>query len=145
MNRVGFLRPDNTFLSNALRHPTTSFLLCKDLQPLISDKTNLAFVKYNDITPIIGEDPYAQTEDDLVATYNSSKHTPQMIFLGLDESVKDAFVYKDLYKGAPFFALDVTPRGSVTDACNKLLSSLESKGLSFAQGRAMDLQASHGM
>lgn len=111
---------------------------------MISEKSKLAFVKYNDVTPITGENPYAEKEEDRIATYNSSKHIPQMIFLGIDESVKDGVSHKGIYSGAPYFALDVTPRGSVTEACNKLLSSLESRGLTFAQGRAMDLVAPDG-
>jgi len=144
LNRMGFLRADHTFLSNAVRHPTTSFLLCKDLQPLVHDKTKLAFVKFEDVKPIIGEDPYAVKEDEFVKQYNSTKHIPQMIFLGVDEKVKDSLVYKDMYKGAPYFAVDVTPRANVKDACDSLISKLESKGLTFAQGRAMDLTASDG-
>lgn len=149
LNRVGFLRGDNVFLSRALKHPTASFLLCKDLQPLIQDsnKTKLAFVKYDDVKPVIGEDPYTQAEDDLIATYNSSKHVPQMIFLGIDEKVKDGLKYdskKNTYTGAPYFAVDVTPRESVADACNSLISSIGSKGYSFAQGRVMDIDAPDG-
>ncbi|KAK4996030.1 hypothetical protein LTR28_000322 [Elasticomyces elasticus] len=144
LNRVGFLRGDHTFLSNALKHPTTSFLLCKDLQPLIKEKSSLAFVKYDDVQPLIGEDPYSKTEDEMINDYNSTTIIPQMIFLGLDQRVKDALVYKDVYKGAPFFAVDITPRGSIADACNKLLSDLDSRGLTFAQGRSMDLDAPDG-
>ncbi|KAK4983240.1 NADH pyrophosphatase [Elasticomyces elasticus] len=144
LNRVGFLRGDHTFLSNALKHPTTSFLLCKDLQPLIKEKRSLAFVKYDDVQPLIGEDPYSKTEDEMINDYNSTTIIPQMIFLGLDQRVKDALVYKDVYKGAPFFAVDITPRGSIADACNKLLSDLDSRGLTFAQGRSMDLDAPDG-
>ena len=142
LNRVGFLRGDHTFLSSALVHPTTKFLLCNNLQPLIKEKSHLEYVKYKDVEPLIGN-PYEQNEEDVISTYNSSKHTPQMIFLGLDERVQDALMYKD-HKGAPYFALDVTPKGSVTDECNHLISSLESKGFSFVQGRAMDLAASDG-
>ncbi|KAJ9629753.1 NADH pyrophosphatase [Taxawa tesnikishii (nom. ined.)] len=141
LNRVGFLRGDSTFLSAAVRHPSTSFLLCKDLQPLIKEKTNLAWVKHQDVKPVIGEDPYHQTEDELISQYNSTKYTPQMIFLGLDDR-EEGLTYKDLYKGAPRFAVDVTPKKSLSDACNELISSLDSRGLTFAQGRAMDLEAS---
>jgi len=142
LNRMGFLRNDSAFLSAAVRHPSTSFLLCKDLQPLISDKTKLAYVKHDEIKTVIGEDPYSLSEEEVISTFNSTKHTPQMIFLGLDEKIPDSLVYKDRYKGAPYFAVDITPRASVTEACNALISSLESKGLSFAQGRAMDFNAS---
>ena len=141
---MGFLRGDHTFLANALNHPSTKFLLCNNLQPLIKDKTHLEYVKYKDVEPIIG-DPYNKNEEEVINTYNSKEHIPQMIFLGLDEKVQDTLVYKDLYKGQPYFAIDVTPRASVTDACNSLISSLESQGLTFVQGRAMDFVASDGM
>ncbi|KAK5004867.1 NADH pyrophosphatase, partial [Cryomyces antarcticus] len=143
LNRVGFLRTDNVFLSAALKHPSTSFLLCNDLQPLVKKKASLAYISYKDVEPLIG-DPYSKNEDELVAEFNSTTAIPQMIFLGLDERVKDALVYKDHYKGAPFFALDVTPKGSLKEAAEKLISNLESRGLSWAHGRAMDYPASEG-
>ncbi|KAI7246382.1 hypothetical protein KC352_g14178, partial [Hortaea werneckii] len=31
LNRVGFLRGDHQFLTQALKHPSTSFLLCNEL------------------------------------------------------------------------------------------------------------------
>lgn len=143
LNRVGFLRNDHTFLSSALRHPSTSFLLCNNLQPLISERSKLAYVKHDDVKSIIGEDPYNQPEDQLIEQYNSTKFIPQMIFLGLDERVRGQLTYKG-HSGAPYFAVDVTPQKSLTDACNTLISKLESQGLTFAQGRAMDLVASDG-
>jgi len=42
LNRVGFLRPDHQFLSSALHHPSTTFLLFKDLEPLTKSGTELA-------------------------------------------------------------------------------------------------------
>lgn len=114
---------------------------------MIKEKANLAYVKYADVQPIIGDDPYSTPEDKLVETYNSKKHVPQMIFLGIDERNKEGLSHTNkgnVYSGAPFFAVDVTPRGTVSEACDKLISSLESKGLTFAKGRAMDLEASDG-
>ena len=86
MNRFGFLRSDNVFLSGALKHPSTKFLACNNLQPLTKDKANLAYIQYKDVQPIIGEDPYAIPEAKMIETYNSKTFIPQMIFLGLDES-----------------------------------------------------------
>lgn len=147
LNRFGFLRGDNVFLSSALRHPSTSILPLKDLAPLIKEKTHLEYVKYQDVESLIG-DAYKQSESDMIEQYNSTKHTPQMIFLGLDESVKGGFEWESKgapVTGAPYFALDVTPNGSVKEECEKLLKGLEDKGLSFAPGRAMDLVAGDGM
>lgn len=83
----------------------------------------------------------------MIEQYNSKKHVPQMIFLGLDERVKGGFSYEkkgNVYHGAPHFALDVTPRDNVRDACEKLLADVQTKGLTFAGGRAMDLDAPDG-
>lgn len=70
-----------------------------------------------------------------------------MIFLGLDEKKKTGFEYTHkgtTIGGAPYFALDITPRGSVSDVCEKLIEGLKSKGLSFTPGRGMDLVATDG-
>ena len=70
-----------------------------------------------------------------------------MVFLGLDERVKDAFKYEHKgapVQGAPYFALDVTPRGSVKENCEKLLAEMEKKGLVFTPGRGMELVAGDG-
>ncbi|PNS21192.1 hypothetical protein CAC42_3530 [Sphaceloma murrayae] len=142
LNRVGFLRGDAAFLNLALRHPSTSFLLCNELAPLTRDKTRLAFVKYEDVEPVIGN-PYDMDEEEMVRLYDSGKHVPQMIFLGLDEA-REGVEYtpkKGTYKGAPYFAVDVTPRKSVKEACEKLIKEVEGRGLKWAQGRAMDLVA----
>ncbi|KAK4541075.1 hypothetical protein LTR36_008300 [Oleoguttula mirabilis] len=146
LNRVGFLRHDHTFLSQALRHPSTQFLLCKDLQPLLhaTQPGRLGFVKHAVVEPVMGEDPYASTEADIMAVWNSTTYTPQMIFLGIDEKAAEGLRYKNkknTYSGAPYFAVDVTPRASVKAACEKLIEGLEAKGLGFATGRVMDIEA----
>lgn len=116
---------------------------------MIKDKTQLAYVQYKDVRPIIGEDPYAIPEDKMIETFDSKKFIPQMIFLGLDERVKEnAFEYQAknaMHKGAPYFAIDVSPKEPLEEQCNALIKSCEDKGLTFAQGRAMDLVASDGM
>jgi NAD+ diphosphatase len=70
-----------------------------------------------------------------------------MIFLGIDESNKGGLEYqsKNKYLGAPYFAVDVTPKERVKEECEKLIKSLEEKGMAFAQGRVMDIDARHGM
>lgn len=149
LNRLGFLRADHVFLGRALKHPSTSFMLCKDLQPLVqsSDNKKLKYVKFEDVKPIIGEDPYARNEKEMLAQYNSEEVVPQMIFLGIDESVKEGLDYqgKNRYVGAPFFAVDVTPRGSVKEACEELVKRVETGGAEFGKGRLMELEASDGM
>jgi NAD+ diphosphatase len=149
LNRLGFLRADHVFLGRALKHPSTSFMLCKDLQPLVqsSDNKKLKYVKFEDVKAVIGEDPYARNEKEMLAQYNSEEVVPQMIFLGIDESVKEGLDYqgKNRYVGAPFFAVDVTPRGSVKEACEELVKRVETGGAEFGKGRLMELEASDGM
>lgn len=134
LNRVGFLRPDNTFLSQALRHPSTTVLLFNKLEPLLKSPSELATVRFEDVKPIIGDDPFGRPEEDTIAQYNSSLYLPQIIFLGLDERT-EGFVYKEHYKGQPWFAVDVTPKESVAEAAEKLIEKVKSEGLDFSKGR----------
>ena len=95
--------------------------------------------------PIIGDDPFEKSEADVIKDYNSETYIPQLVFLGLDER-KEGFVYKDHYKGQPYFALDVTPKKSVTEAAEKLIKDVEGKGLSFSKGRMhLSLVAQEGI
>lgn len=134
LNRVSFLRPDHAFLSSALKHPSTTFLLFNQLEPLVKSPTELARRTFDDVKSVIGENPFERTEEDTIAQYNSSLYLPQIIFLGLDEK-KEGFVYKEHYKGQPWFAVDVTPKESVTDAAEKLIEKLKGEGLDFSKGR----------
>lgn len=143
LNRLGFLRGDSAFLSRAVKHPSTSFMLCNELQPLVKEQKTLAWASFDDVRPLIGDTPYATGEQELIAAYDSSKNVPQIIFLGIDEKRSDGFEYtgKNKYKGAPYFALDVTPRGGAADAAKILIGKMEEKGLAFAKGRVMHLTA----
>lgn len=89
--------------------------------------------------PLIGDDPYKKPEEEQLKEYNSSIYIPQLIFLGLgghrSHSDPEGLVYKEIYKGAPYFALDVTPQKELASAAEKLIAAFESRGLKFAQGR----------
>lgn len=131
---MSFLREDNKFLSAALKHPTTSFLLLNSLSPLAHDPSKLCYVPYKEVQTLIGDDPYAQSGADLIASYNSTVTIPQLLFLGLDERDKAGFEWT-IYKGTPFFALDVTPTGSIAETAKSLVREKESQGLKFLEGR----------
>ncbi|KAI4127692.1 MAG: hypothetical protein LQ347_004494, partial [Umbilicaria vellea] len=135
LNRVSFLRTDHPFLSSALKHPSTGFLLFNNLSPLMKDPTKLAPVSYTDVQPLIGSDPYSKPEADIISAYNSTQTTAQLLFLGLDERAQNGFTWKDLYAGTPLFALDVTPKGSHAAAAHTLISTVTERGLTFIEGR----------
>ena len=67
LNRVSFLRADHTFLSSALRHPSATFLLFRNTEPLISSPTSLARVSFADVEPVIGKGIFNTTEEDVIA------------------------------------------------------------------------------
>ncbi|KAF1848059.1 uncharacterized protein K460DRAFT_67528 [Cucurbitaria berberidis CBS 394.84] len=134
LNRVSFLRADHAFLSAALHHPSTTFLLFNKLEPLLKSPTELAQKKFEDVKSIIGNNPFERSETDTIAQYNSSLYLPQIIFLGLHEK-KEGLVYKEHYKGQPWFAVDVTPKESVKEEAEKLVERLLGEGLDFSKGR----------
>lgn len=107
--------------------------------------TELARCSFADVEPIIGENPFDKSEDDLIAQYNSSLYIPQVIFLGLEER-KEGFVYKDHYKGQPWFAVDVTPQESVKEKAEELIQKMKEQGLDFSKGRMhLNLPPEEGM
>ncbi|RMY50982.1 hypothetical protein D0865_06590 [Hortaea werneckii] len=148
LNRVGFLRGDHQFLTQALKHPSTSFLLCNELQPLVNSSQasdRLAWLKFADIKRVVGENPYKSSEEEMLNMYDSRSYVPQLIFLGIDEKRKeDGLRYqgKNVYTGAPHFAVDVTPKASVKEECEKLIKDVQGRELDFAKGRVMGLIAS---
>lgn len=138
------MRPDHAFLSSALKHPSTTFLVFNATEPLLKSPHELAQLTFSDVKGVLGEDPFERTEADVIAQYNSSLYLPQIIFLGLDER-KEGFVYKEHYKGQPWFAVDVTPKESVKDAAEKLVEKVKGEGLDFSKGRMhMSLPAEEG-
>jgi NAD+ diphosphatase len=145
LNRVSFLRHDHSFISKALVHPSTSFLLFNDLAPLAKDPTKLAYATHQDIKPLIGENPFEKTEEELIKEYNSAITLPLVLFLGLDERKKEGFEH-GIYSGAPYFAVDVTPRGTIVEKATGVVEAMKAKGLQFVEGRMhMTLNAPEGI
>ncbi|KAL9041061.1 MAG: hypothetical protein Q9214_004243 [Letrouitia sp. 1 TL-2023] len=134
LNRVSFMRTDHSFLLAALGHPTSSFLLFNNLNPLAKDPTKLHYVSFADVHPLIGDDPYLKSEEQLIAEYNSTVTIPQLLFLGLDERNKKGLEY-NAYIGAPYFALDVTPKGTIVSQAESVIRKMEALGFQFIQGR----------
>ncbi len=134
LNRLSFLRTDHTFISKAFVHPSTSFLVFNDLAPLTKDPTQLAYVSHKDVKPLIGENPFAKTDEQHIKEYNSSITVPLVLFLGLDENKPDGFEY-GAYKGKPYFAVDVTPKGTIEKEARGVIEAVKALGLEFTPGR----------
>jgi NAD+ diphosphatase len=153
LNRLSFLRTDHDFLRAAFSHPSTGFLLMNNLNPLSKDDSHLAFVSHAEVEPLTGTDPFAKTEDELIKEFDSSKTQPLILFLGVDDKTllpsngteNGTFKFKE-YTGSPYFAVDVTPRGTLTDVANGIIDGLKAKGLVFQDHspRRMNLVSPEG-
>lgn len=77
----------------------------------------------------------------MIAEYDSRVRKPQVVFLGLDESSKDGYAFRN-FKGAPHFAVDITPREGFEDKANELIKIFTDQGLKFVEGmRAMSFHS----
>jgi NAD+ diphosphatase len=145
LNRVSFLRADHGFITKALVHPSTSFLLLNDLAPLAKDPSQLAYATYDEVKPLIGENPFEKTEEEMIKEYNSAITLPLVLFLGLDERKHDGFEH-GIYKGKPYFAVDITAKGTIEKEAKEISEAMKSKGLQFVEGRMhMTLNAPEGI
>ncbi|KAJ5134492.1 hypothetical protein N7448_000488 [Penicillium atrosanguineum] len=136
INRLSFLRTEHPFLSAALKHPSTQFVLLNNLAPLIRSPSEPYYAKFEELRKLIPQDFFDHAEEDMIKSYDSRKTNPALIFLGMDESRKEGMTYK-IYSGVPFFALDVTPKGSEAQQSESkdVIRAMEEKGLSFFQTR----------
>ncbi|RKF54665.1 putative NADH pyrophosphatase [Erysiphe neolycopersici] len=134
LNRLSFLRSKTSFLGAALKHPSTSILLLNDLAPLAQDPTKLAYATHDQVKSLIGDNPFDKNEEDLIKNYNSSITSPLVLFLGINEHQQEGFEY-DLYRGKPYFAIDVTPKKNVEKESYSVIEPLMAKGLYFIEGR----------
>ncbi|KAK4123059.1 hypothetical protein N657DRAFT_574192 [Parathielavia appendiculata] len=136
LNRLSFLRSDPVFLRSAFSHRHARFLLLNNLRPLVrsDDPACLAFATYADVAPLTGLDPFAKSEEEQIAEYDSSQEQVVIVFLGIEEVVlgeeEEVFKYRD-FSGTPYFAVDVTPRGRVVGVAEELCRAMEGKGYAF--------------
>ena len=74
----------------------------------------------------------------MIKEFNSSKTSPLVLFLGLDERSKDKEGFKHgIYSGIPYFAIDVTPKGTYENEANSVVKAMQEKGLVFQEGRML--------
>lgn len=84
---------------------------------------------------MIGDDPFGKSEEEMIKEYNSSISIPQLVFLGVDESKDEIGLNHKIYTGAPYFALDVTPKGTYEEKAKSIIAEMEKQGLEFKGGR----------
>ncbi|KAJ9312046.1 hypothetical protein DTO271D3_7749 [Paecilomyces variotii] len=137
LNRLSFLRTEHPFLSAAVKHPGTRFLLLKDLAPLARSPSELYFAHYDEVKSIVRPDIYDKSEEEMLKEYDSRKTDPQLIFLGVDEERKNNAMSWKIYSGVPYFALDLSARGSEEQQAHakSIVEALEAKGTKFLQSR----------
>lgn len=157
LNRYSFLRADRAFLRRAAATPATRYIALNNLSGVIVDKTTLATFSFEDVKSLVGAQPFNHTEEDYVKQFDSTvTRPPLVVFLGMldapaqgagaaSESVELETTHHGSVSGQPYFAVDVTPRGSYTDAANAFEKLCESKGWSVEKNpRAMALAPDAG-
>lgn len=141
MNRLSFLRDDHTFLAGAFDHPTTKFMCFQNLSPLIKSPTEIHYATLDDLKPLLPTNAFEKTEKELTNDFDSRNRRPQLVFLGIDEKDTNGYAYKN-FKGAPHFAIDITPQKGYEEEANKVIKIWTDAGLSFVEGmRAMSFHA----
>lgn len=151
LNRYSFLRPDTAFLRRAAQSPHSRFIALNNLNPLVAEKTNLVYLSFEDVKPLIGSDPFHLSEDESIKQYDSSMPKPLIIFLGMLEgkgtsSEEIPTSNHGPVKGDPFFAVDITTKGPNSEAATALLKKQEDQGRSIQTNpRSMLLHAEAGM
>lgn len=120
-----------------MKHASTKFVLLNHLAPLTRSPSELYYAKYDEVRKLIPQDFFDQSEEEMIKSFDSRKTHPNLIFLGLDESRKEGSMTYKIYSGVPFFAVDVTPKGSELQqtAAKDIIRAMEEKGLSFFQTR----------
>ncbi|KAK5193999.1 NADH pyrophosphatase [Exophiala xenobiotica] len=141
LNRLSFLREDHDFLAKAFGHPTTLFVVFKNLSPLIKSPTEIHYATYDDIKTLVPSNPFEKTEKDMIEEFDSRIDKPQLVFLGVDENVKDGLKYRH-FSGAPHWAIDITPKKTYEKEAKELDEHFQALGLKFSEGmRAMSFPA----
>ena len=110
--------------------------------------SELHYARYDDIRNLVSSDFLAKPEEDLIKEYDSRKTYPHPVFLGMDEGQKSGALTYKVYSGIPYFALDVTPLGSVEyqDKAKDVISRMEAQDLIFYKARIIaTLPADQGM
>jgi NAD+ diphosphatase len=148
INRFSFLRADTGFLRKAAASPTARYMALSELCPLVVDKKTPAYFTFNEIQPLVGSEPFAQTEDEAIKNFDSTKTSPLIVFLGmLEEGNEDCISSTDHgdIQGHPYFAVDITPKGNHAEKAAGFLAEQEKKEITLDKNpRAMNYSPAAG-
>lgn len=150
VNRYSFLRADAAFLRRAAASPTARYLALDDLNALVVDKTSLSYLTFEDVKSLIGPEPFRLPEDESIKAFDSAQTAPLVVFLGmLEEGSEPGHIESGEHgdiKGQPYFAIDITAKGTHADKATEFLKSQEVKGLSVDKNpMGMTLHPEAGM
>lgn len=138
LNRLSFLREDCNFLESAFHSPNALFLPFLDFNALLKEGTNLQWLPLGRVKHLVGE-PYSSSPAAMAKTWDPKRDASgvshaQVVFLGVDELEPGEIAGESSHKGAPRFAVDITPYSQATpalkDALDEFRASLE-EGLEF--------------
>jgi NAD+ diphosphatase len=148
LNRYSFLRPDTGFLRRATKSPSSRWLALNNLNPLITSESQLAYLTFDEVKPLIGADPFSLSEDESIKQFDSTKASPLIVFLGIVEGPQSEVIDSTDHgsvKGEPYFAVDATPRGTLTEAATAFLKAQEERGRKIQSNpRNLSLNAEAG-
>ncbi|KAL2111401.1 hypothetical protein VUR80DRAFT_10124 [Thermomyces stellatus] len=130
LNRLSFLREDHAVLSRAFSSPDAQFIALNDFAPLVQDSKTIRPIRLEDFVSVSGPEPFKLSEKELVAAYDSKATTPLIVFLGIREDEVSEFTVRE-FRGCPWFAVDLTPKGSYADKAQKVIDKLTSNGSFF--------------
>lgn len=149
LNRYSFLRSDSKFLRNAATSPKAQYIALNSLSALTTSPSQLAYFGYKDFEPLLGSDLFKISEEQFIEKFDSTVYRPLLVFLGLLEDVEGAVALETsdhgVVNGQPFFAVDITPRSSVTESAEAFIKQQEDKGIKTQSNpRQMSLQPDLG-
>lgn len=140
LTRLSFIRKSNELLHKVSQHCSAKYLCMYELNPLRNQDGSLLFLPYSKVSSIIGE-PYAESREIQIESFNSLFPSPPLVFLGLDLESKASSLSvsvdpSQIYSGVPYFALDCS------GIREELLSSLTTVTTNFEPTR-IELSLSH--
>jgi NAD+ diphosphatase len=84
------------------------------LSPLVNGPSSVFYAEYKDVQKLVPLTIFDNSEEEMIKEFDSRITKPDLIFLGIDETVQteEDLLQWNIYKGRPYFALDVSDKGN---------------------------------